>query len=131
MFVKPVRVFAVPPIRWSPRGLYISDLIWLRPEHTQKCLRSHRARPHFQIVRLLQYTAALRPECLEAQDQLLKGRRVWLGRSQSESPAEVMSDCNGTGQGQSARLRTSFLQHTPCDELFLNMPLERLQQKFP
>ena len=79
MLKQAVWILAVTPIRWTPRRLQICHLVRLIPEHTQEGLRRHGARPHFNIVGLLQHAPTLRPKRLELQDELLKRQRFGLG----------------------------------------------------
>ena len=72
---EPVRILAIPPIRRPPRRLRIAHPVRLGPQHAQKRLRSHRARAHFHVIRLLQHAPALRPEALQAKQQFLKRQR--------------------------------------------------------
>src|SRR6266446_3039515 len=73
---QPVRILPVAPVRRAPRRLQIRHLVRSWSQHTQKGLRRHGPRAHFDVIRLLQHAAALRPESLELQDKFLEGRRI-------------------------------------------------------
>ena len=76
-----VGVFAVAAVSGAARGLRVTDAIGLGAENAQKSLRGHGAGADFNVVGLLQDTAARRPEALQAEEKLLKGQRggLWDG----------------------------------------------------
>ncbi len=74
-----VRILAVTSVGRTSRGLHVSDLVRIRPEHAQKCFRRHGARSDLNVIRLLNDRSALRKESLEREDKLLESRRVGLG----------------------------------------------------
>ena len=73
---QPVGILAIASVRRTPRGLHISDLIRIRPEHTQKRLGSHRSRAHFDVIRLLNHSPTLGVKLLQLEDEFLKGKRI-------------------------------------------------------
>ena len=79
MLLQAIRVIAVAAVRRTARGLHLSDFVRIRPQHTQKRFGGHGARPHFDIIGLLNNRAALRKESLELEDELLESRRVGFG----------------------------------------------------
>ena len=70
---EPIRILAIAAVGRASRGLRIADFVRLGPEHAEKGLRGHGACADFDVVRLLQDAAALGPEALQAEEQLLKG----------------------------------------------------------
>ena len=72
---EPVRILAVAPVGRPPRGLRVAHPVGLRPQHAQKRLWTHGSRAHFHVVGLLDHASPLRPEALQAEQQILKGKR--------------------------------------------------------
>src|SRR5262249_43495733 len=72
MLVEAIGIVTVAAISRTARRLDISDFVRLRPQYAQKSLRGHRSSAHLHVIRLLQHTAALRPELLEAQNEFLE-----------------------------------------------------------
>lgn len=151
MFEQTIRIFSVPSIRRSARWLNIRDLIWLGSKDSQECLRRHRSGTHFHVVRLLQYASPLGPECLKAENKLLKSQRIGLGWVHNVWVRALIVDCNGSSTQSSARprvvtrnpevpqdfqnrvrcaLKPAFFQHLRRYQLFLKLPLQNLYDKF-
>jgi hypothetical protein len=76
MLEQPVGILAVTSVGGATRRLHIRDFVWLRPEHAQERFGSHGSGADFDVVGLLQHASALRPETLQAEDQILEGRRI-------------------------------------------------------
>ncbi len=73
---KPVGILPIAPIRRTPRRLHICNLIRLGPQHAQKCLGCHGPCANFHVIGLLQHASALRPKCLQSQDEFLERERI-------------------------------------------------------
>ena len=104
VLVKPVGVIAITSVSGTARGLHISHAIRTRPEHPQKSLRGHGAGAHFRVIRLLQDTATLRPEILEAQNQFLEGGRVGVGHEVTNLAEEAVRTQHSAISIQSANI---------------------------
>src|ERR1019366_9498986 len=74
-----VGVLAVAAVGGTARGLRVADFVRLGAKHAEKGFRRHGAGADFDVVRLLQNAAALRPETLQTEEQVLEGERG-LGR---------------------------------------------------
>src|SRR5262249_25870321 len=75
MLVEAVGIVAVASVGGAAGRLNVSYLVRLGTKHTEKRFRGHGAGADFDIIRLLQNAAALRPELLQAKDHFLKCRR--------------------------------------------------------
>ena len=73
VLVKPVRIFAISAVRGTAARLHVSHSVRLRSQHAKKRFGSHRAGAHFQVVRLLDDGAAIRPIALQFENCVLKG----------------------------------------------------------
>ena len=76
---QPVGILPVAPIRRTPRGLHVRNLIGIRPKHAQEGFRRHGAGADFYVVGLLNDRPALGVKSLQLEDEFLEGQRVGIG----------------------------------------------------
>ncbi len=76
---QPVGILPVTPVGRTPRRLYVSHLIRIRPKHAQECFRSHGSGAHFDVVGLLDDRSTLSEKSLQLEDELLEGQRIGFG----------------------------------------------------
>ena len=70
--LKPIGVFAIPPVRGTPRRLHIGHTPRLRPDNPQKRRRVKRAGTTFYIHRLSDDASPARPIALQSENHILK-----------------------------------------------------------
>src|SRR5271166_1927386 len=76
---QPVRVLAVTAIGRATRRLHVANVVRLGAEYSQERLGRHGSCADFDVIGLLQDAPVLRPESLQAENQLLKGQRILRG----------------------------------------------------
>src|SRR5581483_2044056 len=74
VLVEAIRVLAVAAVGGPAAGLHVRDAIRLRPEHAQEGLRRHGAGAYFDVVRLGNDAAAVRPVAFQTEDGVLERR---------------------------------------------------------
>ena len=77
VLVEAVRVLTIAAVGGAARGLGVGERDRLGAKHAEKGLRRHGAGADLNVKGLQQHAAALRPEGLQAEEQLLKGQ--WSG----------------------------------------------------
>src|SRR5208337_4257897 len=102
---QPVGVLAISAISGAARGLHIPHTIGLGAKHTQESFRRHGPRADLDVIRLLQNTAMLRPESLQAQYHVLKRQRILRGSQDSTSEHDKIAPY---GRGSSLLTRPSW-----------------------
>ena len=70
--LKPIGVFAIPPVRGTPRRLHIGHSPRLRPDNPQKRRGVKRAGTTFYIHRLSDDASPARPIALQSENHILK-----------------------------------------------------------
>src|SRR5680860_551940 len=78
IMLEPVGVLTVTAILGTARGLHVSRAPRLWAQRAQSGRRVKRPRPHFHVVGLEDDAAAVGPEALKPEDQVLEGRHVML-----------------------------------------------------
>ena len=76
---QPVRILAIAAVGRPARGLHVTHPVGLRTQYAQKGFRRHGSRADFNVIGLLQNASALRPEGLQAENNLLKRHRIGIG----------------------------------------------------
>jgi hypothetical protein len=69
--LKPVRIFPISPVGGTPGRLHVGDVPGLGAQHPEKGRGVHRARPHLNIIRLLDDTSPFGEEFFESNDHVL------------------------------------------------------------
>src|SRR5437879_13242065 len=79
MFVQAVGILAIATVGGPTAGLDVGNAIRHFPQDTEEGLRMHRARTDLDVVRLLQDAAAVGPNLLQGEDEMLQGGRLGIG----------------------------------------------------
>ena len=76
VLVETVRVLTVAAVGGAPGGLHVSHAPWPGTEHSKERFRMHRPGADLAVPRLMDQAAALGPEDLKREDDLLKRQRA-------------------------------------------------------